>query len=298
MPRTLHDFIGKHAGDTAWLFGKGPSLDLFDLAAAGPLRVAINDVVKEIPGCLYGFANDSVAHWQHVYRPGHVLFSPQRTIDEGFIAYGKPPCEVVGYPDVHGDDRLDWPAARLAAEGLAIRPGTLGSALQILALMGVRRVVCIGIDGGGRHADRQWHTRLRNEHYKDYNRIRDGAIESAPRLGLTLEFFHPAHNPDGTMKLLILKSSVVRAHADVEAGQIVNDIPEREARALVIEGCATANADVIAAEEARLAEASSQRAAVAAQEAGHAVEAAVATPVAEKAIAAGSPARKPRASRN
>lgn len=237
MPRTLHDFLGKHRGETAWLFGKGPSLDRFDLRAAGPLRVAINDVVKEIPGCVYGFANDSVFAWQHVYQPEHILFSPQRTIDEGFVAYGNPGCEVVGYPDDHGDDRLDWPAERLAGEGLAIRPGTLGSALQILSLMGIARVVLVGIDGGGRHAERYWHTRLRNEHYKDYNRIRDAAIESAPRLGLTLEFFHPAHNPDGTMKIKIIRSTVVRGFRDVTAGEIV-DVPEREARILVLEGCA------------------------------------------------------------
>ena len=253
MPRTLHDFIGKHAGETAWLFGKGPSLDLFDLATAGPLRVAINDVVKEIPGCVYGFANDSVAHWQHVYRPELILFSPQRTIDEGFIAYGTPPCEVVGYSDAHGDDRLDWPAERLATEGLAIRPGTLGSALQILKLMGVVRVVLVGIDGGGKHAGREWLTRLRNEHYKDYNRIRDAAIESAPRLGLTLEFFHPTHNPDGTMKLKITRSTVVRGFRDVTAGEIV-DVPEREARILVVEGAAVELApERSAAESAALA---------------------------------------------
>lgn len=238
MARTLRDFLHVHQGETAWLFGKGPSLDTFDLASAGPLRVAINDVVKEIPGCRYGFANDSVRPWAGVYRSDHVLFTPARTWNDEFLqGAGGPPalaCEVVTYPDGYDDTRLQWPHERLATEGLAIRPGTLGSAAQILALMGVTRLICVGIDGGGRHAARTWLTRLRNEHHRDYNRIRDSFIESAPLLGLTIEFHGTAHNPDGTMTLKILSSSIVRNFRDVFTGEVV-DVPEAEARVLIAE---------------------------------------------------------------
>ena len=57
---SLIPFLNRHAGETAWLFGKGPSLSTFDFKTAGPLRVAINDVIAHVPDCLYGFANDGV----------------------------------------------------------------------------------------------------------------------------------------------------------------------------------------------------------------------------------------------
>jgi len=191
MERTLKDFLYAHAGATAWLFGKGPTLDRFDMATAGPLRVAINDVVKEVPGCLYGFANDSVADWAHVYRPGQVLFQPVRLWHDIHAKKCPVACERVWYEDKGDNDRLRWDPAEAAARGLAIRRGTLGSVGQILRIMGVQRIVCVGIDGGGQHSAKGWHTRLRADHATDYNEIRNEFIKACDVQGLELEFFDP-----------------------------------------------------------------------------------------------------------
>ena len=193
----LADFINKHAGETAWLFGKGPSLSTFDFKNAGPLRVAINDVVAHVPGCVYGFANDGVGKWADVYTPGQVLFQPSRCLHEfDSTAAGAVACDVVTYKDQPDDNRMVLPREELA-NSLAIRRGTLGSALQILHIMGVRSVHMVGIDGGGQHADGyQWRTRLRQDHARDYNAIRSAAIDAAFLMGIALRF----HNQDHTME--------------------------------------------------------------------------------------------------
>jgi len=194
---SLTRFLGIHAGETAWLFGKGPSLSTFDFKTAGKLRVAINDVIAHIPDCIYGFANDGVARWQDAYSPGQILFQPSRCLHEyDSTQPGAVRCEVVTYEDGTDDYRLALPPAQLA-ERLTIRRGTLGSALQILHIMGVRTVHLVGIDGGGRHAEGyEWKTRLRNDHAKDYDSIRSSAIDAAFIMGIKLKF----HNQDHTME--------------------------------------------------------------------------------------------------
>jgi len=195
--RSLRDFIGIHSGGTAWIFGKGPSLSTFDFKTAGKLRFAINDVIAHIPDCQYGFANDGVAKWFDAYQPGQVLFQPSRCLHE--YDSTKPDavaCEVVTFKDGSDDYRLALPPEQLAEE-LTIRRGTLGSALQILRIMGIRTVHMVGIDGGGTHAEGyEWKTRLRHDHAKDYNAIRSAAIDAAFIMGMTLKF----HNQDHTME--------------------------------------------------------------------------------------------------
>ena len=193
----LSDFINRHAGETAWLFGKGPSLSNFDFKTAGPLRVAINDVVAHVPGCTYGFANDGVGKWRDCYKRGQILFQPKRCLHEfDSTAQDAVACDVVVYNDTY-DDRLLMASREEIAEHPAIRRGTLGSALQILHVMGVRSVYMVGIDGGGKHADGyDWKTRLRSDHAKDYNAIRSAAIDSAFLMGIAMKF----HNKDHTME--------------------------------------------------------------------------------------------------
>lgn len=194
---SLTPFIGKHAGETAWIFGKGPSLSTFDFKTAGKLRVAINDVIAHIPDCLYGFANDGVAKWRDAYQPGQILFQPSRCLHEyDSTQPGAVACDVVTYKDGSDDYRLALPPAQLAEE-LTIRRGTLGSALQILHVMGVRNIHMVGIDGGGQHAEGfEWKTRLRADHAKDYDAIRSAAIDAAFIMGIALRF----HNQDHTME--------------------------------------------------------------------------------------------------
>lgn len=275
MPRDLLDFLNLHPGETAWLFGKGPSLDGFDFAAAGPLRVAINDVVGRVPGCVYGFANDSVADWAHVYQPGLVLFQPRRLEHDIHAARCPVACERVIFDDELDDERLAWPPARLALIGLSVRRGTLGSAGQILRVMGVRRVVCVGIDGGGRHASGHWHTRLRHDHAADYNSIRDAFVTASRIQGLDV-VFHGAdlttQLPNGMITIKILENTFIRG-VPVRAGEIVEAAPS-DAAILIAERRAVAwNAPAPVSAQAP-------------------IEAAAAAPVSEQAVA--RPAAKPR----
>jgi len=161
----LSRFLGIHEGETGWIFGKGPSLATFDFNTAGKLRFAINDVIAHIPACKYGFANDGVAKWADVYRPGHVLFQPLRCLHEyDSTQPGAVACRVVTFHDSCEDTRLVLPPEQLLHE-LTIRRGTLGSAIQIIRIMGVRTIHLVGIDGGGQHAPGyEWRTRLRADH--------------------------------------------------------------------------------------------------------------------------------------
>lgn len=193
---TLADFLAKHADQTAWLFGKGPSLSSFDFSTAGPLRVAINDVAGHVPNCVYAFANDGVRDWCDVYKPGQILFQPERCLSHfDSTQPNAVRCDVVTYRDCYDDRRLLLPAAE-HAEMLCVRRGTLGSALQILRIMGVKTVHLVGIDGGNAHATGyQWRTRLRADHWKDYDAIKHAAIDAAELMGMTLKF----HNQSNAM---------------------------------------------------------------------------------------------------
>lgn len=236
MARTLLDFLHKHDGQTAWIFGKGPSLDRFDMDSAGPLRCAINDVVQAVPGCVYCFASDSVRAWKHLYREQDILFQPDRALQDSFVPPGSVVCERVGYPDDYDDERIFLPRAELA-RGLAIRRGTLNSALQILHIMGVSRVVAVGIDGGQSHAGSQtWFTRLRNEHFRDYNSIRNQFILGARHMGIDLEFSGagPDQLPNGMIQVKFLRGTFVKG-VNYYAGEIA-EISPVDADILIVMG--------------------------------------------------------------
>lgn len=200
----LSDFINRHAGQTAWLFGKGPSLSTFDFKTAGPLRVAINDVIAHIPDCTYGFANDGVKPWANVYQKEQILFQPNRCLGEyDSTKPGAVACRVVTYDDTCNDVRLSLSRPEIA-ELPTIRRGTLGSALQILHVMGVKAVHLVGIDGGGTHAPGfEWKTRLRADHAKDYNAIRSAAIDAAFIMGIALKFQNIDHTMETNGKIFV-----------------------------------------------------------------------------------------------
>lgn len=185
---SLVPFLNKHAGQIAWLFGKGPSLSTFNFSDAGKLRFAINDVIAHVPDCHYGFANDGVARWKDVYKHGQTLFQPIRAMGEFDSRNGAIAANVVTYDDIH-DDEILLKSRAIMAQKLSIRRGTLGSALQIMHVMGIKAVHLVGFDGGNSHAPGfEWKTRLRAEHYKDYNAIRDAAIDAAFLMGISLKF--------------------------------------------------------------------------------------------------------------
>lgn len=223
----LADYLNKHAGETAWLFGKGPSLSTFNFKTAGPLRVAINDVISHIPDCIYGFANDGVAKWKDVYKPGQTLFQPIRCMGEYDSRNGGVSCDVVTYPDRMDDARLSLDREQIAALP-TIRRGTLGSALQILHVMGVRSVYMVGIDGGGTHAEGfEWRTRLRHDHGKDYNAIRSAAIDAAFIMGIGLRFHNRDHTTEPNGMIFVKFTSNAFANAvPYSVGEIASFSPK------------------------------------------------------------------------
>lgn len=235
MPRTIADFVGIHRGETAWIFGKGPTLDRFDMASAGPIRCALNDVVRYVPEVMYCFACDGIGPWAHLYGPKDILFQPQRTVERHDMRNPETwPCELVPFVDMPGVDLAGRSVADLVSGGLAIRRGTIGSAIQVLHIMGITKIVCVGIDGGGGRAAKEWHTNLRSDHHEDYNDIRDGFIAAASILGIELEFFgldSPIVNTNGTMTVRILSGCGIGS-GSAEAGDIL-DLHPADAKTLL-----------------------------------------------------------------
>jgi len=231
--RELVEFVDLHAGETAWLFGKGPSLDKFRFADAGPLRVGINDLVGVVPDCMYGFSNDQITRWEDVYSPGQVLFQPYRTTKDYTPAAD---CDLCVYRD---DPHVPLVRSKAAmADCLQVRDGTLGSAMQVLYLMGVREIVAVGIDGGNSHAGRnKWRTSLKNEHYRDYNLIKHQFIEGCRKLGISLKFFREDGIMSTGMKYVIFNKSCLVRGIHHDEGSIA-ELPEMVAREAVQVGCA------------------------------------------------------------
>ena len=224
---SLIPFLNLHAGQTAWLFGKGPSLQNYDFKQAGKLRFAINDVIAHIPDCKYGFANDGVAKWRDVYHQGQILFQPLRAISEFDSRNGAVNCEVVTYKDFQDDSRLALPREQIA-ELPTIRRGTLGSALQIMHVMGIVKIYMVGFDGGGDHAQGfEWRTRLRNDHAADYNAIRNAAIDAAELMGIQLHFHNQDNimEPNGKIFVRFLSNSFVKGIPYAQ-GEVVSFNPK------------------------------------------------------------------------
>jgi hypothetical protein len=232
--RELREFIDIHKGETAWVFGKGPSLDGFDFSDAGKVRVGINDVVAVVPDCLYGFSNDRVVGWLDVYEPHHVLFTPKRTADN---YEERPDCDVCVFEDHHSTP-LDPTRRPLdMADCLTIREGTLGSVFQVLFVMGIRKLVCVGIDGGNRHSRRaHWRTTLKNEHYKEYNQIKHRFLEGAQALGMEVRFFNePGEEMSNGKKTVLVTGNTFVRGIPYEEKQIV-ELNASDANDLVAAG--------------------------------------------------------------
>lgn len=201
----LGSFLNRHSGETAWVFGKGPSLQGFDFSKAGKIRLAINDVIQRVPSCLYGVSCDSAERWVDVYKAGQVLFQPRRIARE-FDPRGKAACEVCFFNESPEPARISEGRESIA-ESLAVLRGSLGAALQILHVMGIAKVICVGIDGGNSHAPGDWRTTLKRDHFKAYNAIRDCAIRSAPIMGIELLFVTENQTmSDGLKTIKLLRS--------------------------------------------------------------------------------------------
>ncbi|MDP7015073.1 MAG: hypothetical protein QGG36_04710 [Pirellulaceae bacterium] len=144
-----------HAGEPAWIFGKGPSLDAFPMNSAGPLRLCINESVRAVPSPTYFFAHDegpikNVADaWPAKCR---AILQPVRA--EYAKDCGIPEKLLYTYEKRFADNAV----RDLDAEGIAKRSalygntGTVHCAIHFCRLIGVSRVVMVGFDGSGGYA--------------------------------------------------------------------------------------------------------------------------------------------------
>ncbi len=136
--------------------------------------------------------------------------------------HGGVACHVVTFTDGYDDLRLCHPREELA-HALTVRRGTLGSALQILHVMGITTVHLIGFDGGRAHAPGfDWRTRLRAEHGTEYTAIRNEAIDAAHLMGLTLKFHTTTLMETDGKTFVRITSNTFAEGVPYSAGQIVS----------------------------------------------------------------------------
>jgi hypothetical protein len=242
----LAPFINRHFGATAFLFGKGPSLDAFlesrhdiRLPFGSPVVLAfLNDTLKyraeiiaavrRIAGsdCVvhaYAFATDSIAPWVSLYLPGDCLFQPARTTNDPSMQAPDPNCLRIVYQDSGGDHwRLERPRDWLGNHTLVSGHGTCDAAAQIIHIMGCSNLVAVGMDGSPGRATREWLTAMRDDHAKDYAEIRRDFERITLRIGLRVEFYGEPkiHEPSGeyalrTTAATIYRGSTIEADCDI-----------------------------------------------------------------------------------
>lgn len=267
---SLSPFVDRHYGSTAFLVGKGPSLDAFlagrhavRLPIGGPLVLGfLNDTVRyrrEISAALarhvrtqtgntdpviytYAFANDSIARWWHLYTRDDLLFQPARTINDPSMAAPKPACGRIVFNDPGCDlGSLALPRATLASRGLVAVHGTCDSAAQILYVMGCTNLVAVGCDGAGGRSYLEWMTSLRDDHAADYASIRRDFEQVILRLRMPTEFYGEARirtpHPAGATVLRTIMPTVFRGQS-VPAGADLPTASKDEAATLI--GCGRA----------------------------------------------------------
>ena len=153
--KKVGELLLRHRGETAWLFGKGPSLDTFDMARAGSLRVCINESALCVPAPSYFFAHDEAP----IQRVAAERSSPCTAILETSRARFAEKCgwgkeNIFVYEKRRLDQKLlSMPPQALAAtHALYGNSGTVHSAIHFCHLVGVVEVVMVGFDGGGGYA--------------------------------------------------------------------------------------------------------------------------------------------------
>jgi len=147
--------LNRHAGEDAWVFGKGPSLDGFDMGVAGALRICINESAAVVPTPSYFFAHDCVpiervaVQWPEgckaVLEDGKV----KHAVDSGI-----PQEAVYQYSKRDKDKSVLFLSPEEIAEQNILHGmnGTVHSALHFFKLVGVRCVHMVGFDGTGGYA--------------------------------------------------------------------------------------------------------------------------------------------------
>lgn len=192
---TIAALLNQHQGAEAWVFGKGPSLDGFDMQTAGPLRICINESWLHVPQPAYFFAHDELPirnvsnNWQQgcraILQPVRAKFAENRGIPGNAIfTYEKREREWAV---------LDWTPEKIAAECCLLGlTGTVHSAIHFCRLIGVASLVFVGMDGRGGYA--QCIGQSVPTGGGQHDRIRRDTEFIAQRLGLPYCFVEPSAN--------------------------------------------------------------------------------------------------------
>ena len=175
----LHRFVGRHQGATAWLFGKGPSLDkwldwvgskIFNWQSQDSVRMVVNEAALVVPHPHFFFAHDvlgidrTMDPANHGLKNGGTLADPRvqkeypkyctailRTEQTArALKYGVDPAKVYGYRKAQKEAQLlKLSPLELAKTGaLYAESATIQAACHFAKLVGCGSVVLVGVDGG------------------------------------------------------------------------------------------------------------------------------------------------------
>lgn len=121
----------QHLGETAWLFGKGQSLDVFDFSvmdASGGVPCALTHAATYVPGVRYRFS------WR----------------DDCFVLPEIEGCtDYVGHAEETVSQLNQWSPRELPH---FFRTGTGEYAVSVLIYLGFREIRLVGFDCVGHHA--------------------------------------------------------------------------------------------------------------------------------------------------
>ena len=190
---SICEMAGIHSGQEAWVFGKGPSLDRFDMNQAGSLRVCINEILFYIPGPRYFFAHDQIG----VQRVTEEAWPADciAVLEDHFARYaverGLPSSSIRAYTKRQGDLGAlnETPEQMASNRGLYGQSGTVHSALHFCYFVGVSKVTLVGFDGGNDYAKCYTHGVLDPNTPHHFDIIRRDTITMLERLGVPYVFF-------------------------------------------------------------------------------------------------------------
>jgi hypothetical protein len=153
--RSLESLLLRHERQQAWIFGKGPGLDRFDMSTAGQLRICINESIVKVPKPTYFFAHDELpiervaSNWPLSCRA--ILEESRAKLA---ARCGIPEELIFVYTKCEGDwSVLQWSAAQIAKHNVLLGlTGTVHSAVHFCRLIGVTDLEFVGMDGKGGYA--------------------------------------------------------------------------------------------------------------------------------------------------
>lgn len=177
----LAEFKDRHAGATALLFGAGPGLatwmNVRPEIAPGTVVAAVNELpiflrARGVP-VHYAFAEDPTDHFAPVLPADVPLFLGACAVRESRLGNRRSPLDIP----------TDFGASR----------GSVILAARVLHVMGVARIVAVGIEGTReRCSDVPWISPPSLDRGASYRIIREKFTTECARLGLALEFWAPA----------------------------------------------------------------------------------------------------------